>query len=352
MSAVPAGISAQGGQRLRVPPNAFGIAFGLAGLAEAWRAVGPVLGIPSGVPDALFILTALVWIILIGAYAAQGPTQLQADLRDPVLAPFLSLPSTVGMILGGSLATVAFTAGQVLVIVFLVITVGLGGWLFGQWVVGDIDHDQLHPGYFLPTVAGMLVGASTAIEVHLHAAADVAFGIGIISWLLLGSTVLNRIFFHPSLPAALVPTLAIEIAPPAVAGVAYFALTRGTINVISYALGGYAVLMAVMQLRLVPLYLRLRFSISTWSFTFSYAIAIVYALEWITITKVAGSTAYAAVAVALITVLIGGISVRTVIATMRGQLLPTAPTPAIPAQKRPQLSTQARQRRRSSGLRH
>jgi tellurite resistance protein len=344
MSAVPAGIPAQAGGQLRIPPNAFGIAFGLAGLAEVWRAAAPVLGIPSGVPDGLFILTAVVWLILIAAYAAQGPARLRADLGDPVQAPFLALPSTVGMILCGSLSTVAFTAGQVLVIIFLVITVGLGGWLFGQWVVGDITHDQLHPGYFLPTVAGTLVGASAAIEVHLHAAADASFGIGVISWLLLGSTVLNRIFFHSSLPAALVPTLAIETAPPAVAGVAYFALTGGAVNVVSYALGGYAVLMVVMQLRLIPLYLPLRFSISTWAFTFSYAIAAVYGLEWITFTKVAGSTAYAAVAVALITALIGGIGIRTVVAIMRGGLLPTAPAPAIPAQKRPESSTQTRRR--------
>jgi tellurite resistance protein len=344
MSAVPAGIPAQAGRQIRVPPNAFGIAFGMAGLAEVWRAAAPVLGVPSGVPDGLFILAAVVWLTLVAAYAAQRPARLGADLRDPVQAPFLSLPPTGGMILGASLATVAFTAGQVIVITFLVIAVGLGGWLFGQWVVGDISHDQLHPGYFLPTVAGTLVGASTAIEVHLHAAADASFGIGIISWLLLGSTVLNRIFFHPSLPAALVPTLAIETAPPAVAGVAYFAVTGGTINVVSYALGGYTVLMVVMQLRLIPLYLRLRFSISTWAFTFSYAIAAVYALDWITFTKLAGSTAYAAIAVALITALIGGIGVRTVVAVTRGRLLPTAPGPAIPAQKRPQSPTPARRR--------
>jgi hypothetical protein len=36
---------------------------------------------------------------------------------------------------------------------------------------------------------------------------------------------LNRLFFYGSLPLTLVPTLAIELAPQAVAGVACFALT-------------------------------------------------------------------------------------------------------------------------------
>jgi hypothetical protein len=31
----------------------FGIAFGLAGLGEAWQAAGPVLGTPGAVPDAI-----------------------------------------------------------------------------------------------------------------------------------------------------------------------------------------------------------------------------------------------------------------------------------------------------------
>jgi tellurite resistance protein len=92
-------------------------------------------------------------------------------------------------------------------------------------------------------------------------------------------------------------------------------------NAIAYALGGYAVLMAVMQLRLAPLYLRQRFSVAAWAFTFSYAIAAVFALDWITLSRVAGGTAYAATLVALITILVGGIAVRTVVAIARGQFL-------------------------------
>jgi tellurite resistance protein len=33
-----------------------------------------------------------------------------------------------------------------------------------------------------------------------------SFGIGMVCWLVLGSVVLNRLFFRPNLPAALVPT--------------------------------------------------------------------------------------------------------------------------------------------------
>jgi tellurite resistance protein len=322
MSAVPVAARKSRRQQRRIRPNQFSIAFGLAGLAETWRAAGTVLGIPSAVPDTLYILTGIVWFILVVAYAAQGLAQVVADLRDPVLAPYVPVAAIVAMILSAALATVAFAAGRILVVIFLAITLALGGWLMGQWVVENIDHGSLHPGYFLPTVAGGSVGAYAAAHVHLHAVAEASLGMAVISWLLLGSTVLNRLFFHPAMPDALVPTLAIELAPPAVAGVAYFAITGGTINLIAYALGGYAVLMAVMQLRLIPLYARLRFSVGTWAFAFSYAIAATFALQWIAITKVPGATGYSAALLTLITVLIVGISVRTAIALARGQFLP------------------------------
>ena len=144
----------------RVPPNLFGIALGIAGLAQAWRAAVPLLGTTQAIPDALSILDAAVWLALVGAYLAQGPRIILADLRDPVLSPFVSAPALTAMILAAALAKEVFTAGRVLVIVFLAITVGIGGWLTGQWMTGGIEPDSLHPGYLLPTAAGGLVGPS------------------------------------------------------------------------------------------------------------------------------------------------------------------------------------------------
>src|SRR6185369_17466809 len=71
----------------RVPPNLFAIALGLAGLALAWQGAVPVLGIPQAVPDVLSVLSGAVWLVLVGAYLAQGPRIIMADLRDPVLSP-------------------------------------------------------------------------------------------------------------------------------------------------------------------------------------------------------------------------------------------------------------------------
>ena len=255
----------------RVPPNLFGMAFGVAGLAQAWR------------------------------------------------------------------AAVAFTAGRVLVIVFLAVTTILGGWLTGQWMTGGIDQDSVHPGYFLPTVAGGLVGAYCAAQVHLHALGEASFGIGVICWLLLGSMILNRLFIRPALPPALMPTMAIEIAPPVVAGLAYFALTGRAVNLVACALAGYAVLMALAQVRLIPVYARLSFTPGFWAFTFSYAAAVADALVWMDLKHPPGASGYAIVIIALLTGFIAWIAARTVVLAVRRQLFPAwaQPAPAQPAPTQP-----------------
>ena len=302
----------------RVPPSLFGIALGLAGLAEAWHAAGPLLGTTQAIPSALNIGDAALWLVLVGAYLVQGPRVIRADLRDPVLSPFVSASVITAMLLSAALARDAFTAGRVLVVVSLAATIALGGWLTGQWMTGGIEPDSLHAGYFLPTAAGGLIGADAAAQVQLHALAQASFGIGIVSWILLGSTILNRLFTRPPLPPALVPTMAIELGIPAVAGSAYFAVAGQTVNFVACALGGYAVLMALVQLRLIPIYYRLPFTPGAWSFTFAYAAAAADALGWLTIKKPPGTTGYAIAIIALLTVFIAWIAVRTVALAARG----------------------------------
>jgi len=309
----------------RVPPNLFAIALGVAGLAQAWHAAVPVLGAPQAVPDALNILGAALWLVLVGAYLAQGPRIVLADLRDPVLSPFVSASALTAMLLAAALARGAPAAGRVLVVVSLTVTIAIGGWLTGEWMSGGIEPDSVHPGYFLPTAAGGLIGASAAAQVHLHALAAASFGIGVLCWVMLGSVILNRLVTRRALPSALVPTMAIELGIPAVAGLAYFAVAGRAVSLVACALGGYTILMAVVQVRLIPVYRRLSFTPGSWSFAFAYAAAAADALVWLAITKPPAATGYAIAVIALLTALVSWIAVRTMGLAARGQLFPAWP---------------------------
>ena len=156
-----------------------------------------------------------------------------------------------------------------------------------------------------------------------------SFGIGMLCWLLLGSLILNRLLLVKPLAPLLQPTLAIELAPPAVAGSAYFLLHGSVPTAFAYALAGYTVLMVLVQLRLLPLYVRLKFNPGFWSFTFSWSAVAAIALRWLAVEAPGGQTLYASLVAGAISLLVAAVAARSLLAVARGELLP--PSPAAPA---------------------
>jgi hypothetical protein len=100
--------------------------------------------------------------------------------------------------------------------------------------------------------------------------------------------------------------MTIELGIPAVAGLAYFAVAGRTVSFVACALGGYAVLMALVQVRLIPVYRRLSVTPGSWAFTFSYAAAAADALVWLAITKPPGATGYAIAVITVLTAFVSG----------------------------------------------
>jgi tellurite resistance protein len=309
-----------------IPPNFFGISFGLAGLSEVWTLAAPTLGVSNVVGRVLALFATCVWVTLMVIYFSKGLKGVQADWRNPIVSPFLALVLIVPTLLAGALCDVQLTIGRVVVAVLSSLAITIGAWSTGQWVINDLYDDCMHPGYLLPTATGGFVGSIAASEAHLHLLAAAWFGVGLISWLLVASIVLNRLFIRPRLPPHLTPTLALEAGPPMVAGVAYHLLHGGRVDTFAAALGGYAILMVLLQLRLSSLYIRLRFSAAFWSFTFPTAAVGLDGLVWLQTTRPTGFTAYAAVLVGCVTLVVLSIALKSVVALSRHQFFPP-PTP-------------------------
>lgn len=313
----------------RIPLNFFGMPFGLAGLAGTWLTMGEHGSVPVAVGNTLLGLAAVVWTVLVLAYLRHLSTErgaIKRDLFDPVAAPFASLILITPMLLAAEgVFPHAEQTGRVLFDVFAALSFVLGGWFTGQWIYGGLDLDKFHPGYFLPTIAGGLVAAIGASQVGQRTLAEAFLGQGVLCWIILGSLILGRLLFRPRLPDPLVPTLAIEVAPAAVASLAYFSLHGDHIDATAAALGGYGLLMVLAQLRLLPAYLTLPFMPSTWAFTFSWAAVATATIHWLYATTPSGHQTLAYVVLAAITILIGGVAIRTLIALQRHQYLPATP---------------------------
>jgi len=318
-----------------IPPNFFGIAFGLAGLAEVWTLASPTLGVTDVVGRVLLLVATAVWVTLMVIYFSKGWRGVRDDWRNPIFSPFLALVVLVPTLLAGELCSVELGVGRVLVIVFSSLAVAVGGWSTGQWVINDLYDECMHPGYLLPTATGGFVGSIAASEAHLHLLAATWFGVGMISWLLVASIVLNRLFIRPRLSPALTPTLALEAGPPLVAGVAYHALHGGHVDTFAAALGGYAILMVVLQLRLASIYVRLSFTPGFWAFTFPTAAVGLDGIVWLLVTQPSGYKAYMAVLLGLVTLVIAAIAARSGVALSRHQFFPPAAPPSTPVTDEP-----------------
>ena len=83
--------------------------------------------------------------------------------------------------------------------------------------------------------------------------------------------------------------------------------------------------MVLVQVRLLPLYLRLRFTPGFWAFTFSWCAVALLALHWLALTHPAGQRTLAWLVWSAVTVLVAAIAVRTVVALVRRELIVPVP---------------------------
>jgi tellurite resistance protein len=158
----------------------------------------------------------------------------------------------------------------------------------------------------------------------------------LICWFVLGSIMLQRLFTQPALRTPLLPTMAIEVAPPFVAGNAWFEITGGRLDAVAFALAGYGLLMVVVQFGLVPVYRTVPFGPGWWAFSFSYAAVFVVAIRWLAAEEVAQQELLTYVALAVITLGMAALAVRTAVHLRRGTYLPRPAPPTPVAQGRPE----------------
>ncbi|HEY5859803.1 MAG TPA: hypothetical protein VIX62_05920 [Actinomycetota bacterium] len=308
--------SGRGRTAPRIPLNTFAISFGIAGLAALWSTLTAVLELPQTVPLILWGGAGLAWGWLIVAHTHRGAHStetLRSQLQHPAQGPIAAIVPAVGMLLGAELHTVWPLGGTVLALASLVAAVIFAGWMLAYWHGGNLNPEAFHGAYLLPTVAAALIGSTVAARLELPGIAIGAFAVGGFFWVVLVTVLLSRLAFFPALPDALTPTLAILIAPPAVAGAAWFAMNGVRADLVSTCLLGILALMLVMQLFLLGTYRRLPFTLGYWSFTFPVAAAAGYGVQWLSLAPFEGWQAVAVVVAAVATVPVVAIGLRSLV---------------------------------------
>lgn len=254
-----------------VPAAFFAVVLGLAGVGSVWRRASAVYGLPAIVGETLMACAVAVWAVLLALYAAKwrfARDRALEEARHPVQCCFIGLAGVASMLVAGAILPYSRLGAELLFVPGMLFTVVFAVWRTGLLWHGERDEAFTTPVLYLPTVAGGFVSATMLANLGYHDWAQMAFGAAVLSWLAIESVLLRRLYVGQVLPPALRPTLGIQLAPPAVGGVAYLALTQGPADLLLHMLLGYALLQGMLMLRMLKWISVQPFCMPYWGFSF------------------------------------------------------------------------------------
>ena len=303
-----------------LPLPLFASVMGLSGLALVWHAVETRWQLAPLTSAALTVLAAAVFALLIPAYAWKSlkhRERVKAELGHPIRINFLPTVS-INLILLGILsrdwleplsnALWLCGAGLQLVLTVLIVTV---------WFNSERPPNSLNPAWFIPAVGNVLVPMA-AIPAGYEMTAWFFFSVGMFFWIILGTLVFYRLIVGDALEPPMRPTLAILLAPPAVAFLAWPQLSGNDpgAGLMFYFIALLTFLLLIPQ---IPAFLKLPFFPSWWAYTFPLAAFTVASFRFAELTGVLGDAPLLMLAV-IVNVIIATVAVRTLLAVFRGEL--------------------------------
>lgn len=304
------------------PVTFFAVVMGLGGLALALHAAAAPLGLGPALSGIAFAVAAAVFVLISAIYlakAARHPAAVAAEWHHPVKLAFFPAISISLLLLATSAQTHApglalplWLAGAALHAVLTVTVVS--GWIGTR----AFQHGHLSPAWFIPAVGNVIVPIA-GVPLGFVELSWYFMAVGLVFWSVLLTLVFNRLVFHDPLPGRLQPTLVILIAPPAVAYLAWMRLTTET-GPFALILLNSAYFFALVVAVQLPRILRLPFAMSFWALSFPIAAIAIASFAHAGNT---GSDAHRLIGAGLLAVLvivIAGLSIRTLRAVARGEI--------------------------------
>lgn len=179
-----------------LPIALFSIPLGLAGLGGVWEAAARCLGVTSAPADLAYAASAVVWATFTGMYVVGAIRRdsggFSVDLRHPLFGPFTAYIPVIAILLIAHYAPSLGDAAFWLVCAAVVVLAINAAALVAHWLGAPLEQDAMHPGYFLPVVAGPFIASIGLAAVGSRSAA-IAFS---------ASERTSGCFWAPSSPVA------------------------------------------------------------------------------------------------------------------------------------------------------
>lgn len=304
------------------PISWFSIIMGLAGLTVAWAKAEKLFSLNIGISPWLLGLTLMLSVLLAAIYLlkwAKHPGDVAAEARHPVKLAFVPTVSISLILL--SIATLhsaphaSFWLWSIGTVLHLVLTL----YVLSSWMHHDkYEIQHLNPAWFIPVVGNILVPIA---GVH-HAPVEISwffFSAGLFFWPVLTAILFNRLIFHASMPARLMPTLFIFIAPPAVGFISYINLVGGVdaFAMVLYSVGLFFTLLLATQ---IAYFSKLQFFLSWWAYSFPLAAIAIATLAMAEHTGARFFFTLGTVLLAILSLVIAALLARTLVAVFRREI--------------------------------
>ena len=277
------------------PVTFFAVVMGMLGLTLAAHAAETAFGASSAVSIIILAVSILILIAVSALYAAKALTRRGAVAEEwahPVRIAFFPTISISVLLLATALVP---HSRELATVLWLIGTVGQGVLtlsVVANWI-GHRTFQTIHigPAWFIPAVGNVVVPVAGA-QLGFVEISWLFFSAGIVFWVVLLTLVMNRLIFHDPLPARLLPTLVILIAPPAVAFLAYMRLT-GDMDPFARILLNSGYVFAAIVATQIGKFARLPFALSWWALSFPVAALTIASFSYAHLT---GSVAHQFVA--------------------------------------------------------
>ncbi|HEY9642933.1 MAG TPA: dicarboxylate transporter/tellurite-resistance protein TehA [Coleofasciculaceae cyanobacterium] len=312
-------------KHLDVPASFFGIILGLVGLGNCWRVASKIWHLPAWIGEAIMLLAAVVWLVLLLLYASKwlwARAEAQAEFKHPILCCFVGLVPVSTLLVSLAIAPYSHTLAVALFMVGAIGQLSFSIYRSGQFWMGGRQPETTTPVLYLTTVAGGFVGTIAASTFGYREWGALFCGSGLFSWFALESIIMQRLYLLEALPKPLRPTLGIQLAPPTVGCVAYLSLTSGQPDLFAQMLFGYGLMQALILLRLLPWLCQHPFSASYWAFTLGVAGLALAPLRFIERGMTGAIEGLAVLLFVGANIVIGSIALGTLRLLLRGKLLP------------------------------
>jgi len=311
------------GRLEHLPVTVFAVVMGLGGTAVAWLRAADFLGAPAVIGQVLAWLALAVFAVLALLYTtkvARHRPAVRAEWRHPVKLAFVPTGSIALVILSLALTDLAPPLAAVLWWSGAAAQLALTLDVLRTWIADPrFTVDHVHPAWFIPVVGNLVVPLAGVA----HGPVQLAwffFSVGLVYWLALLPLVLGRLVLGGMLPARLAPTLAILVAPPAVAALAWVRLGGHWSDPAAQILLNVAVFQLLLLSVQSDALRRLPFSLASWAYTFPLAAATAALLAAGHAGLGDGYTWLGVLTLAVTSLLVTGLGARTALAVRRGEI--------------------------------